>query len=78
MRRLFTDALRTAAPTIEKLAEEMGCSTAALRAYRLGTRTPAPPTTKALAVILRRQSKRLERYATQLEDAARQQGGTHA
>lgn len=78
MRGLFTDALHTAAPTIQKLAQEMGCSTAALRAYRIGTRTPGPAVARALAVVLRRQSKQLERLAGQLEKAAQRQGGTRA
>lgn len=78
MRRLFTDALRAASPTIEQLAQQMKCSTAALRAYRLGTRTPAPAVARSLAVVLRRQGKRLEALATRLEKAAHQQGGANA
>lgn len=78
MRRLYVDAISVASPTIQQLAREMGCSTAALRAYRLGTRTPGPLVARSLATVLRRQSKRLDRLAAQLEDTARQQGGTHA
>lgn len=78
MQRLFEEALRAAAPTIQQLAQEMGCSTAALRAYRLGTRTPGPLVARSLATVLRRQSKRLDKLAAQLEKASHQQGGTNA
>lgn len=74
MRRLLTRALRAASPSIEHLARQLACSTAALRAYRLGTRRPSAAFVRSLAALLRRQSQRLETIAGQLENALSKEG----
>jgi len=66
-----------AAPGLKQLARPLGLSYAALRRYRLGNRTPSPDVLGRLAKELRRQSKRLERIASNLE-AEVQKGGKNA
>lgn len=67
LRHLVADALRAATPTMEDLAQTLDLSTAALRSYRLGTRTPAPAFRRKFAKLLRNQAERLMRVATRLE-----------
>ena len=68
--RLVADAVETAALPVEELASRTGLSSSALRRYRLGDRTPSPDVLRRLAKELRRQGKRLERLAHNLETEA--------
>jgi len=67
MRRLIALALYTASPTIEDLARRVGLTSAALRQYRLGRRTPSAEVAVRLARALRDQARRLVAIARRLE-----------
>ena len=73
--RLVAGTLKAAAVTIEELARRTGLSTSALRKYRVGWRTPSPNVLGRLSREIRRQSKRLERLARDLETEAKKGGG---
>jgi transcriptional regulator with XRE-family HTH domain len=75
MRRLIASALRAAAPTMEELARRIGLTSAALRQYRLGLRTPSPEVTGRLARVLREQASRLVAIARRLEGSHHTRGG---
>jgi len=75
IRRLITDALEAAAPSLEDWAAEAELSSSALRRYRLGDRTPSGVVIAGLAAQLRRQARRLERLAGMLETLSKQKGG---
>lgn len=68
--RLIAKALRAATPRMEDLARALKISGSALRAYRLGTRKPAPTFRSNLARVLRAQSERLQQIAKRLEEDA--------
>lgn len=76
--RLVADALEAATLAVEELAARARLSSSALRRYRLGDRTPSPDVLRRLATELRRQVKRLERLAHNLESEAGKGGGKHA
>ena len=76
--RLVADALEVATLAVEELAARAGLSSSALRRYRLGDRTPSSEVLRRLATELRRQVKRLERLARNLDTEARKGGGKHA
>ena len=71
-------ALEVVTLGVEELAARAGLSSSALRRYRLGDRTPSSEVLRRLATELRRQVKRLERLARNLETEARKGGGEHA
>lgn len=75
LRRLVADALRVASPTVEQLAERLGCSTSALRRWRLGNRQVSPEVATRLAGQLRRQARELERVAGELDQHTKARGG---
>jgi transcriptional regulator with XRE-family HTH domain len=75
--RLVADALEAATLAVEELAARAGLSSSALRRYRLGDRTPSSDVLRRLAGEMRRQAKRLERVAHNLEAEA-QKGTKHA
>jgi transcriptional regulator with XRE-family HTH domain len=76
--RLVAEALEAAVLAFEELAARTGRSSSALRRYRDGNRTPSPEVLRRLAAELRRQAKRLERLAHNLETEARKGGKKHA
>ena len=71
-------ALEVVTLGVEELAARAGLSSSALRRYRLGDRTPSSEVLRRLATELRRQVKRLERLARNLDTEARKAGGKHA
>ena len=76
--RLVADALEVVTLGVEELAARAGLSSSALRRYRLGDRTPSSEVLRRLATELRRQVKRLERLARNLDTEARKGGRKHA
>ena len=76
-RTLVVEALTAGLPGLDELAVRLRLSSSALRRYRLGNRTPSPAVLRALAEELRRQGKRLERLAYNLEAEAKR-GREHA
>ncbi|MGH7498601.1 MAG: helix-turn-helix domain-containing protein [Gemmatimonadales bacterium] len=67
LRDLVRRALQAASPSLEQLADQLGCSTSALRRWRLGDREVSPEVAERLAQLLRRQARTLERVATELD-----------
>ncbi len=67
---MLVKGLDAATPTLRDLARQVGVSYGALRAYRLGTRTPSPRVLRKLVAALRGQSGRLSKLADELEAAA--------
>lgn len=60
-------ALAAVTPTLRDVAEWCGVSYATVRAYSTGDRKPTSETELQFAAALRRQAKRLETLAAQLE-----------
>ena len=72
---MLVKGLDTATPTLRDLARQVGVSYGALRAYRLGTRTPSPRVLRKLIGALRGQAGRLTKVAKALEQVSKQKPG---
>ena len=71
VRRMLVKVLDAASPNLRDLARHVGVSYGALRAYRLGTRTPSPRVLRKLIAALRHQSARIAKLADELEAASK-------
>jgi transcriptional regulator with XRE-family HTH domain len=75
LRHIVAQALRTASPAMEDIARSVGLTSAALRQYRLGARTPSSDVIQRLARTLRTQAGRLLAIARRLERVHSSRGG---
>ncbi len=71
LRRMLVKVLDAVSPSLREIAAEVGVSYRAIRAYRLGLRTPNRRVFRSMVAVLRKQSAKIAKLADELEAASK-------